>query len=112
VHCTCHLIDWALPLLSNVSAGDGTTELVLEGLREFFNVGDVSGIERFALPILKACQVLIEDERTSLSSLRRLLGILPLIPLKFSRCFQLHFLDIAHLLLNWVGIGTGPFGIR
>jgi PI-3-kinase-related kinase SMG-1 len=94
-------IGWALPLLSNVSAGDGTTELVLEGLREFFNVGDVSGIERYALPILKACQVLIEDERTSLSSLHRLLGILPLISLKFSRCFQLHFLGIAHLLLGW-----------
>ncbi|XP_059443210.1 uncharacterized protein LOC132175321 isoform X2 [Corylus avellana] len=94
-------IGWALPLLSNVSAGDGTTELALEGLREFLNVGDVSGIERYALPILKACQVLLEDERTSLSLLHRLLGVLTLISLKFSRCFQPHFLDIVDLLLGW-----------
>jgi PI-3-kinase-related kinase SMG-1 len=94
-------IGWALPLLSNVSAGDGNTELALEGLREFLNVGDVSGIERYALPILKACQVLLEDERTSLSLLHRLLGVLTLISLKFSRCFQPHFLDIVDLLLGW-----------
>lgn len=94
-------IGWALPLLSNISAGDGTTELALEGLREFLNVGDVSGIERYALPILKACQVLLEDERTSLSLLHRLLGVLTLISVKFSRCFQPHFLDIVDLLLGW-----------
>lgn len=94
-------IGWALPLLSNVTAGDGTTELALEGLREFLNVGDVSGIERYALSILKACQVLLEDERTSSSLLHRLLGVLTLISLKFSRCFQPHFLDIVDLLLGW-----------
>ncbi|PRQ23312.1 putative non-specific serine/threonine protein kinase [Rosa chinensis] len=94
-------IGWALPLLSNISAGDGTAELALDGLREFLNVGDVGGIERYALSILKACQVLLEDERTSLSLLHRLLGVLTLISLKFSRYFQPHFLDIVDLLLGW-----------
>ncbi|GLT97003.1 hypothetical protein SLE2022_145910 [Rubroshorea leprosula] len=94
-------ISWALPLLTNVSAGDGTTELAVEGLREFLNVGDVGGIERYALPILKACQELLEDERTSLSLLHRLLGILTLIAIKFSRLFQPHFIDIVDLLLGW-----------
>ncbi|KAJ0010390.1 hypothetical protein Pint_34536 [Pistacia integerrima] len=94
-------IGWALPLLSNVSAGDGTTELALEGLREFLSIGDVGGIDRYALPILKACQELLEDERTSLSLLHRLLGVLTLISLKFSRFFQPHFLDIVDLLLGW-----------
>ncbi|CAK7329774.1 unnamed protein product [Dovyalis caffra] len=95
-------ISWALPLLSNGSAGNGTTELALEGLREFLSVGDVVGIERYALPILKACQELLEDERTSLSLLHRLLGVLTLISIKFSRFFQPHFLDIVDLLLGWV----------
>lgn len=94
-------ISWALPLLNNVNAGDGTTELALEGLREFLNVGDVGGIERYALPILKACQELLEDERTSLSLLHQLLGVLTLISLKFSRFFQPHFVDIVDLLLGW-----------
>ncbi|XP_062020417.1 uncharacterized protein LOC133736840 isoform X2 [Rosa rugosa] len=94
-------IGWALPLLSNISAGDGTAELALDGLREFLNVGDVGGIEIYALSILKACQVLLEDERTSLSLLHRLLGVLTLISLKFSRYFQPHFLDIVDLLLGW-----------
>ncbi|KAJ6402761.1 hypothetical protein OIU84_014793 [Salix udensis] len=96
------LIGWALPLLSNGGGGDGTTELALEGLREFLSVGDVVGIERYALPILKACQELLEDERTSLSLLHRLLGVLTLISIKFSRFFQPHFLDIVDLLLGWV----------
>ncbi|EXB63651.1 Serine/threonine-protein kinase SMG1 [Morus notabilis] len=94
-------IGWALPLLSNVIAGDGATELALDSLQEFLNVGDVSAIERFALPILKACQVLLEDERTSLSLLHQILGVLCLISLKFSRTFQPHFLDIVDLLLGW-----------
>ncbi|OMO75230.1 hypothetical protein CCACVL1_16263 [Corchorus capsularis] len=94
-------INWALPLLSNISAGDGNTELALEGLREFLSVGDVGGIERYALSILKACQELLEDERTSLSLLHRLLAVLTLISLKFSLSFQPHFLDIIDLLLGW-----------
>ncbi|CAN4112297.1 unnamed protein product [Withania somnifera] len=92
-------IGWALPLLSTVV--DGTTDLALEGLREFLNVGDVAAVERFALPILKACQELLEDERTSLSLLRRLLAVLTLISLKFFRCFQPHFVDVVDLLLGW-----------
>ncbi|KAK3412470.1 hypothetical protein EUGRSUZ_I01219 [Eucalyptus grandis] len=94
-------ISWSLPLLSNVNAGDGTAELALDSLREFLNVGDVNGIERYALPILKACQQLLEDERTPLSLLHRLLGVITLISLKFSRCFQPHFMDIVDLLLGW-----------
>lgn len=94
-------IGWALPLLSNISAGDGTTELALEGLREFLSASDVGGIERYALSILKACQELLENERTSLSLLHRLLGVLTLISLKFSLSFQPHFLDIIDLLLGW-----------
>ncbi|XP_065854905.1 uncharacterized protein [Euphorbia lathyris] len=95
-------IGWALPLLSNVTAGDGTTELAVEGLREFLSVGDVMGIERYVLPILKACQELMEDERTSLSLLHRLLSVLALISLKFFRIFQPYFLDIVDVLLGWV----------
>lgn len=94
-------ISWALPLLTNVSAGDGTTELAVEGLREFLSVGDIGGIERYALPILKACQELLEDERTSLSLLHRILGLLTLVSLKFGLLFQPHFLDIVDLLLGW-----------
>lgn len=94
-------ISWALPLLNNVSVGDGPAELALDSLREFLNVGDVNGIERYALPILKACQQLLENERTSLNLLHRLLGVLTLISLKFLRCFQPHFLDIVDLLLGW-----------
>ncbi|KAL7002757.1 non-specific serine,threonine protein kinase [Sarracenia purpurea var. burkii] len=94
-------ISWALPLVTNVNAGDGTAELALESLREFLNVGDVGAIERYALPILKVCQELLEDERTSLNLLHRLLGVLTLISLKFFRCFQPHFVDIVDLLLGW-----------
>ncbi|WCJ33820.1 Serine/threonine-protein kinase SMG1 [Euphorbia peplus] len=95
-------IGWALPLLSNVTAADGTTELAVEALREFLSVGDVMGIERYVLPILKACQQLMEDERTSLTLLHRLLTVLSLISLKFFRIFQPHFLDIVDVLLGWV----------
>ncbi|KAK1369602.1 Non-specific serine/threonine protein kinase [Heracleum sosnowskyi] len=91
-------IGWALPLLR---VGDGPSELALESLREFLSVGDIGAIERYALPVLKACQELLEDERTSLSLLHRLLGVLTLISLKFFRCFQPHFVDIVDLLLGW-----------
>ncbi|XP_031125880.1 serine/threonine-protein kinase SMG1-like [Ipomoea triloba] len=93
-------IGWALPLLGNV--GDGSLDVALEGLREFLSIGDVGAVERFALPILKACQELLEDERTSFNLLRRLLDVLTLISLKFFRCFQPHFVDIVDLLLGWV----------
>ncbi|KAI5390340.1 uncharacterized protein LOC127101599 isoform X2 [Lathyrus oleraceus] len=91
-------IGWALPLLSNVTTIVDATELALHGLREFLNVG---GTERYALPILKACQVLLEDDRTSLALLHTLLGVITLISLKFPRCFQPHFHDIVDLLLGW-----------
>ncbi|PIN08672.1 Non-specific serine/threonine protein kinase [Handroanthus impetiginosus] len=92
-------IVWSLPSLSNIS--NGTSELALDSLREFLNVGEVGAVERYALPILKACQELLEDERTSMSLLPRLLGVLTLISLKFFRCFQPHFMDIVDLLLGW-----------
>lgn len=94
-------ISWALPLLRNVSAGDGSTELALESLCEFLNVGDAGAIDRYALPILKASQEILEDERTSWSLLHKLIGILTMISLKFSRSFQPHFVDIVDLLLGW-----------
>lgn len=94
-------IGWALPLLSHVTAGDATTKLALEGLQEFINIGEAGAVEKYALSILKACQVLLEDERTPLSLLHGLLGVLTLISLKFSGCFQPHFLDIVDLLLGW-----------
>ncbi|KAF7142764.1 hypothetical protein RHSIM_Rhsim05G0078500 [Rhododendron simsii] len=97
-------ISWALPLLTNVNTGDGTTELAVEGLREFLSVGDVAAIERYALPILKACQELLEDERTSLSLLHQLLAVLTLISLKFFIYFQPNFVDIVDLLLGWAMI--------
>ncbi|KAJ8747586.1 hypothetical protein K2173_014542 [Erythroxylum novogranatense] len=95
-------ISWVLPLLSNVHASDGTTQFAVDALREFFSVGDVVGVERYAVSVLKACQGLLEDERTSLNLLHHLLGVLTLISLKFSRLFQPHFLDIVDLLLGWV----------
>ncbi|XP_043708136.1 uncharacterized protein LOC122657486 isoform X2 [Telopea speciosissima] len=94
-------ISWALPLLRDVRVGDGMAELALEGLREFLNTGDVAAVERYVPPILKACQELLEDERTSLNLLHRLLSFLTLISLKFYRCFQSHFVDIIDLLLGW-----------
>lgn len=95
-------VNWSLPLLRNVRTGDGAAELALQALREFLNVGDVGAIERYALPILKASQELLEDERTSLSLLHQLLGVLTLISSKFFRFFQPHFVDIVDLLLGWV----------
>lgn len=94
-------INWALPLLSIISANDGSTELAVESLREFLSVGDAGATERFAFQILKACQELLEDERTSLNLLHQLLGIITMISLKFFRCFQPHFVDIVDLLLGW-----------
>ncbi|KAL0365454.1 UNVERIFIED_CONTAM: Serine/threonine-protein kinase SMG1 [Sesamum angustifolium] len=92
-------IGWSLPSVRNIS--NGTSEIALESLREFLNVGEVGAVERYALPILKACQELLEDERTSMRLLPSLLGVLTLISLKFFRCFQPHFMDIVDLLLGW-----------
>lgn len=97
-------ISWALPLFSNVNAGNGTVEFAAEALHEFLSVGDIAATERYALPVLKACQELLEDERTSLSLLHRILTILTLISLKFYACFQGHFVDIVDLLLGWAMI--------
>ncbi|KAK6159412.1 hypothetical protein DH2020_006726 [Rehmannia glutinosa] len=70
-------IGWSLPSLRNI--GNGTSELALESLHEFLNVGEVGAVERYALPILKACQELLEDEGTSMSLLPRLLGDLDVL---------------------------------
>ncbi|URD73045.1 PI3Kc [Musa troglodytarum] len=92
---------WALPLLGESDVQNRSAELALESLREFLNVGDANSIERFVPLILKACQELLEDERTSLGLLHQLLGVLTLISLKFGHCFQPHFVDIVDLLLGW-----------
>ncbi|KAL9174074.1 hypothetical protein ABFS82_02G028800 [Erythranthe guttata] len=92
-------VGWSLPSLRNI--GNGSSELALESLHEFLSVGEVGAVERYALPILKSCQELLEDERTSVSLLPKLLGVLKLISLKFFRCFQPHFMDIVDLLLGW-----------
>ncbi|KAI3946047.1 hypothetical protein MKX01_024803 [Papaver californicum] len=94
-------IGWAFPLLRDVVVGDGNAELALEALREFLNAGDAVAIERYVLPILKSCQELLEDERTSLNRLHQLLGLLTLISVKFARYFRPHFLDIIDLFLGW-----------
>ncbi|VFQ78326.1 unnamed protein product [Cuscuta campestris] len=93
-------ISWALSLIGNV--GDVSWDVALEGLHEFLTIGDAGAVERFALPILKSCQDVLEDERTSFNLLSRLLDVLTLISLKFFRCFQPHFVDIVDLLLGWV----------
>ncbi|KAK9107087.1 hypothetical protein Syun_023098 [Stephania yunnanensis] len=93
-------VGWALPLFHDIG-GDGSVELALEGIREFLNVGEASGIKVYISPILKACQGLLENERTSLSLLHHLLGVLSLIYVKFARWFQPHFVDIIDLLLGW-----------
>lgn len=96
-----HFISWALPLIKDGIGGNGHAELALEGLREFLSNGDPTRIEGYVLPILKACQQLLEDERTSLSLLHHLLNVMSLISLKFSQQFQPHFVDIVDLLLGW-----------
>ncbi|KAM0938032.1 putative non-specific serine/threonine protein kinase [Dioscorea sansibarensis] len=94
-------IAWALPLLREIGSGSCSAELVLDSLREFLKVGDAGSIGRLVPSILKACQELLEDERTSLSLLHPLLGVLILISLKFGHCFQPHFVDVVDLLLGW-----------
>lgn len=94
-------IDWALPLIRDVSVPDGTTLLALESVREFLSVGDVHVIDRYALPILDACKSLLEDERTSIPLLTQALGVLFLISSKFYVLFHPHFLDIVDMLLGW-----------
>ncbi|KAG9455066.1 hypothetical protein H6P81_007970 [Aristolochia fimbriata] len=101
-------INWALPVLRDVSIGNGSAELALEGLREFLDNGDPNGIEPYVLPVIKACQELLEDERTSLNLLHQLLGLLSLISLKFFRSFQPHFLDIIDLLIGWALVPDLP----
>ncbi|XLS74033.1 hypothetical protein HN51_030898 [Arachis hypogaea] len=96
-----HVILGGLVDRFNVNAVDGTKELALKGLREFLNIGDIGGAERYALPILKAYQVLLEEQRISLSLLHRFVGVITLISLKFLRCFQPHFPNIVDLLLGW-----------
>ncbi|ERN17677.1 uncharacterized protein LOC18446022 isoform X1 [Amborella trichopoda] len=93
---------WALPQFRDISIDNGAAaELAFEGLLEFFGSGEAGGIELYVLPTLKACQELLEDERTSLNLLRKLLGLLTIVSVKFSRSFQSHFIDIVDLLLGW-----------
>lgn len=94
-------ISWALPLLVDIGARNHSAGMALESLQEFLNIGEASSVERYVPSILKACQELLEDERTSLSLLHQLLGLLALISVKFEHCLQPHFVDIVDVLLGW-----------
>ncbi|GAB2250394.1 hypothetical protein Droror1_Dr00016644 [Drosera rotundifolia] len=94
-------VNWALSSLNNVSAGDRSAELALASLCEFLSVGDAGAVDRYAFPILKACQELLEDERTPLGILGDILGVLTTLSLRFFGHFQPHFADIVDLLLGW-----------
>ncbi|BBN09596.1 serine/threonine-protein kinase SMG1 [Marchantia polymorpha subsp. ruderalis] len=94
-------VGWALPQLAKASLDTEAAVVALTGLQEFLNLGDPVALERFAPPILKACQSLLEDEGTSMTLLRPLLGVLVVLGFKFSWCVQPHFADMVDLLLGW-----------
>uniref|UniRef100_A0A6V7QXE6 HEAT repeat-containing protein 1 n=1 Tax=Ananas comosus var. bracteatus TaxID=296719 RepID=A0A6V7QXE6_ANACO len=94
-------LSWALPLLRDANADASSVESALEGLTVLLDVADAGPAERLVPPALKACQELLEDDRTSLSLLRRLLGLLTLMAVKFGSCFRPHFVDTVDLLLGW-----------
>ncbi|XP_019057389.1 PREDICTED: uncharacterized protein LOC104807342 [Tarenaya hassleriana] len=94
-------INWALPLFRHIGVRNGDTELAVEAVREFVTIGDVNGTDRYAFPILEACKDLLEDERTSVGLLNRILGVLSVISSKFSSIFHPHFLDVVDMLLGW-----------
>ncbi|KAL9251394.1 TATA-box-binding protein-like protein [Drosera capensis] len=94
-------VNWLLSSLNNVSAGGRSAELALASLCEFLSVGDAGAVDRYAFPILKACQGLLEDERTPLGILGNILGVLTTLSLRFFGHFQPHFADIVDLLLGW-----------
>uniref|UniRef100_I1PF98 non-specific serine/threonine protein kinase n=1 Tax=Oryza glaberrima TaxID=4538 RepID=I1PF98_ORYGL len=91
-------VAWGLPLLGEPASA----ALLAEGLRELLATGDVPAVERFVPPLLAACRDVLEDERTSLTVLRCLLGLLTLVAAKFPHCFRPQFVDIVDLLLGWV----------
>lgn len=93
-------LGWALPLVSDVESSDGSVDVAFEGLWEFLSVGELPSIETYVLKILKSCQEILEDERTSLNLLHQLLRLLSLIAGKYEKCFQPHFIDIVDLLLG------------
>lgn len=93
-------VAWALPLLRDPS-NPPVAELALEGLRAMLSAGDPAGLDRFIHPIIRACQDVLEDDRTSLALLRHLLGFLSLLSAKFVHSFRPHFADIVDVLLGW-----------
>ncbi|CAM6124730.1 unnamed protein product [Calypogeia fissa] len=94
-------IGWALPQLGQASVDNDAAVLSLTGLKEFLSVGGPGALERFAPPILRACQSLLEDDGTSMTLLRPLLGVLVVLGRRFSWCVQPHFADMVDLLLGW-----------
>lgn len=94
-------VNWALSSLNNVSAGDQSAELAFASLCEFLSVRDAGAVDRYAFPILKACQELLKDERTPLGILGDILDGLTTLSLRFFGHFQPHFADIVDLLLGW-----------
>ncbi|KAL3689850.1 hypothetical protein R1sor_016159 [Riccia sorocarpa] len=92
---------WALPQLAKANLDTEAAVVALTALQEFLNIGDPTALERFAPLILKACQSLLEDEGTSVTLLRPLLGVLVVLGYKFSWVVQPHFADMVDLLLGW-----------
>lgn len=94
-------ISWALPQLKSIGDLNCSSEIALDSLHEFLTTGDAVNVERYLPSILKACQELLEDERTSFNLLHQLLHLLTLISCKFEHCFGPHFVDIVDVLLGW-----------
>ncbi|KAL2631959.1 hypothetical protein R1flu_016645 [Riccia fluitans] len=92
---------WALPQLAKANLDTDAAVVALTALQEFLNIGDSAALERFAPTIFKACQSLLEDEGTSVTLLRPLLGVLVVLGYKFSWVVQPHFVDMVDLLLGW-----------
>ncbi|KAH9620587.1 hypothetical protein KSS87_005701 [Heliosperma pusillum] len=101
-------IAWALPLLNNVTATDGSLILALHSLREFLSVAEAGATHTYAFSILKACRQLLEDDRITLHLLPHLLPLFTLLSLKFYSCFRPHFVDIVDLLLGWAMLPDLP----
>ncbi|XP_074275372.1 uncharacterized protein LOC141599291 [Silene latifolia] len=101
-------ISWALPLLNNVAATDGSLILALHSLREFLSVAEAGATHTYAFSILKACRQLLEDDRITLHLLPHLLPLFTLLSLKFYNCFRPHFVDIVDLLLGWAMLPDLP----
>lgn len=94
-------LGWALPQLADRPLDGDAAVVALSGLQEFLTAGDASATEKYAASVFKACQEVLEDEGTSMTLVRPMLGLLAVLSLRFSRCFQPNFADVVDLLLGW-----------